>query len=598
MRSSSETPQESRPPSTPRLLRWYASHFRGDVPRIAVGVGLAVLQSFALVPIPLVLRHIVDVDIPAKDYQGLLFSGAAASLLYLTHALMSFSSYSLTLKATKRVTEMLRARMCMQLQQLSLQFHDREKASELHSRVVLDTERIDVMGNAMISHGLTSLIMFTFAAVLLAHVNLTLFGITCLVLPLYYLTHRLTRSRMKEVHHNFREGMEGMSSLVNDLLQSIRLVKTFAREDHEQDRAVRQFQTVTRRALAMTIFSAFYGNFMGWLSNMTTLMLYVVGGWLIIRSSMTLGDLIAFVGMVGFLINPMNTFMSMLSHVYSGLASLKPVHRLLTINDPLEVSEGKHLVPELRGSIEFDHVSFFYETPEKLALRNITLSITPGETIALVGESGAGKSTFASLLLGFYHPTSGAVRVDGRDLRDVNLRSLRERIGVVSQDNVLLNTSIRDNLKYGSPGADEERITIALRDAHAFEFVIEIPGGLDAIVGDRGVKLSGGQRQRIAIARALLKNPRILILDEATSALDSESEARIQAALERLQANRTCIIIAHRLSTVMAADRILVFREGEIVESGSHGELIEHGGEYARLCERQFRPRGTKHETA
>ncbi len=193
------------------------------------------------------------------------------------------------------------------------------------------------------------------------------------------------------------------------------------------------------------------------------------------------------------------------------------------------------------------------------------------------------------MVLGFYLPTSGAIRIDGRDLRDVNLRRLREMIGVVSQDNVLLNTSIRENLRYGRLDATEAEMIAAIRDAHAHDFIMETPGGLDAVVGDRGVRLSGGQRQRIAIARALLKNPQILILDEATSALDSESEARIQEALERLQVNRTCFVIAHRLSTVMSADRILVFREGRIVESGTHGELIEHGGEYARLCERQFK---------
>ncbi|HMX62827.1 MAG TPA: ATP-binding cassette domain-containing protein, partial [Candidatus Sumerlaeota bacterium] len=228
--------------------------------------------------------------------------------------------------------------------------------------------------------------------------------------------------------------------------------------------------------------------------------------------------------------------------------------------------------------------------PQHMALRDVDINVRPGQTIALVGESGAGKSTFASLLLGFYEPTQGAIRIDGRDLRDLNLRKLREQIGVVTQDNVMLNTSIRDNLLYGKLNATDEELERATRDAFAHDFIQAIPGGMDAIVGDRGVRLSGGQRQRLAIARALLKNPQVLILDEATSALDSESEAQIQKAMERLQADRTCIIIAHRLSTVMSADRILVFRDGAIVESGTHGELLEFGGEYARLCDRQFSP--------
>jgi len=574
--------------SPSRLLRWYISFFQKDRLRIATGVLLTLLQSVALVPVPLILRRIIDTYIPGRNTHAILAACAIAAGLYLLHAMLAFSGRSLTLLCTKRVTENLRALLCMQLQQMSLRFYDRERASELHARVVIDTERIDVMGNAIVVHGVSSAIMFFIASGVLSWVNFQLFLMTIALLPLFYTAHRILKPRMREVNRLFRDGMEGMSSKVNDLLQSIRLVKSFAREAHEQKRAERQFRTVTRSALAMTILDSFYNNLMGFLTNSTTIAIYATGGLLITRGRMTVGDLIAFTGIIGFLISPINILMGMVTMVYAGLASLKPVHRLLTLDDPLEKYKGKRIVTQLNGAVAFEHVSFVYDTTGKKALCDINVSVRTGETIALVGESGAGKTTFSNLIMGFYFPTEGRVLIDDMDIRELNLRTLRECIGVVSQENVLLNTSIIDNLRYGRMDATKEEVIAAARAANALEFIEETPEGFDAVVGDRGVRLSGGQRQRLAIARALLKNPQILILDEATSSLDSESEAKIQEALERLKANRTCFIIAHRLSTVISADRILVFKGGSIVESGKHAELLGKGGEYTRLCQRQF----------
>lgn len=582
-------------PKAGHLLRWYLTFYRTNRLRISLGVLFTLLQSLALVPVPLIIRKIIDADLPGKDVSGLLLSGAGAFGLYLLHAGLAIGGRTFTLLATKDVTEFLRARLCMQLQQMSLRFYDREKASELHARVVIDTERIDVMGNAIIGSGLASVVMFFVACGLLIALNWKLFLLTLCVLPVFYLMHRWMKPRLRESHRNFREGMEGMSSLVNDLLQSIRLVKSFAREDHEQGKAEEQFRTVTRNALAMTILETVYWHLLGFLTNMAVVGIYVVGGMFMIHGAMTVGEIIAFTGMIGFMIHPINALMGLISQVYAGLASLKPVHALLTHNDPLEINEGKKSVDRLSGSVKFDNVTFLYETTGKHALRNVSLEVRPGETIALVGESGAGKSTLANLILGFYFPDTGRVEIDGVEIRDINLRTLRERIGVVSQENVLLNTSIRENLLYGRMDAKEEEIVQSARDANALEFIEKIPDKFDAVVGDRGVRLSGGQRQRLAIARALLKNPQILILDEATSALDSESEAKIQEALDRLIANRTCFIIAHRLSTVMNADRIFVFKDGSLVEQGRHAELLSLEGEYARLCKRQFRQPTLKH---
>lgn len=587
--SKNSSGEDSKELTTYFLLRWYLLRFRGDYHRILLGVLLTILQSCALLPIPIILKHIIDSNLPRKDLHGLLISGAAAIGFYLLNSIFGFGGRSLTLLSTKKVTESLRARLCMQLQQMSLSFYDRERASELHARIVIDTERIDVMGNAIVVHGLSSVIMFVLALGILSYLNFKLFIISLSLLPIYYLTQRLIRPKIRESNKSFRNMMEGMSSDINDLLQSIRLVKQFAREKHEQARAENRFRQVTRSALYMTILDSFYNNLMAWLTNSATILIYVVGGILLIKGNMTLGEIIAFVGMLGFLISPVNILMSMVTTVYSGIASLGPVYALLNLEDALEKDKDKKSVQSLKGSVVFEDVSFVYDSTGKQAIGNVNLNVKPGETIALVGESGAGKTTFVNLILGFYFPTSGRILIDGEDITTINLKNLREKIGVVSQDNVLLNTSIRENLLYGRLQATEAEILDAAEKANALEFIENIPHRFDAIVGDRGVRLSGGQRQRLAIARALLKNPQILILDEATSALDSESESKIQGALEKLKINRTCFVIAHRLSTVVNANRILVLKDGRLIESGSHKELLAQKGEYARLCAKQFK---------
>ncbi len=580
-----------------RLMRWYIGLYRHDKGRIGGAIFLALLQSAALVPVPLLFRYLIDEILPSENVKELAFVGVGGLALYGAHAAFAHASRRLGLVATKRVTESLRARLCMQLQQMSLRFHDEEKASELHSRVVLDTERIDVMGNAAMVQLMSATMMFLLSCVLLAYINVQLFLLTIIMAPVIFLTHKRLKPRMREVHRNFRDEMETMNSQINDLLQAIRLVKTFAREDHEQRRAETRFQTVTQRALDMTIFTSFYMNLMNFLTHLTILLVYVLGGYIIIRGSMSVGDLVAFAGMITFMITPIGMIIGMTQMIYTGLASLGPVYTLLHFHDPIEEVEGKKSPDRLEGSIEFDNVSLVYDTSGAHALRDVTVSIRPGETVALVGESGAGKSTFASLVLGFYLPAKGTIHLDGVDITELNLQHLREKIGVVSQDNVLLNTSIRENLSYGRLEATQEELEDAARQANALEFIQQIPEGFDAVVGDRGTRLSGGQRQRLAIARALLKDPQILILDEATSSLDTESEAKIQEALDHLIQERTCLIIAHRLSTVISADRILVLKDGRLMESGTHGELVEKGGEYAKLCQRQFRGAGGSGES-
>jgi len=268
--------------------------------------------------------------------------------------------------------------------------------------------------------------------------------------------------------------------------------------------------------------------------------------------------------------------------VSKGLESVRSMGEVLTEPD-IEANAGKRGLADVRGTVEFDHVQFAYDdAPDIPVVQDVTFRVDPGETVALVGPSGSGKSTMLNMVIGFLHPQQGAIRIDGQDLLDLDLRTYRRFLAVVPQESILFEGSVRDNVTYGNPGLDDDAVLAALRDANALEFVAEM-GGLDAVIGERGARLSGGQRQRLAIARALIRDPRVLVLDEATSALDAESERLVQEALARLMHARTTFVVAHRLSTIRGADRIVVMRAGRLVETGSHEELMAAGGEYAQM---------------
>jgi len=302
----------------------------------------------------------------------------------------------------------------------------------------------------------------------------------------------------------------------------------------------------------------------------------------------TIGELIAFLGYVGLAVNPLNRIGRDYSQYQQALASAERIFELLDIEPEIKESPGAVEMPRIEGYIKFEGVSFSYNEKE-LVLENINLDLKPGEKVALVGPSGVGKTTLVSLIPRFYDPVFGKISIDKQDIRKVRLSTLREQIGIVPQETILFSGSIRDNIAYGKVEASDEEIVGAAKRANAHNFISALPNGYETQVGERGVKLSGGERQRIAIARAILRNPRILILDEATSAVDAEAEVLIQEALEKLMRNKTTIIIAHRLSTILGADKIVVLKGGKVGEVGSHEELLSKGGTYAKLYKTQFR---------
>lgn len=324
------------------------------------------------------------------------------------------------------------------------------------------------------------------------------------------------------------------------------------------------------------------------MNNLGHIIILAYGSWEVIQSKMSIGELTAFLAYLNQINQPTKRFSKIINVLQKGATALERVFETLDTKPEVAEKEDAIILPEIKGHIQFENVDFAYNNSGKNVINDLNLEIQPGMTVALVGASGAGKTTIANLAARFYDPIQGKILFDAHDVRDVTLKSLRGQMGIVSQETLLLNASIKENIGYGKPGVTDVEIEVAAKIAHAHEFIMELPDGYDTIIGDRGMKLSGGQRQRLAIARALIKNPSFLILDEATSSLDTESEYLIQQALQKLLQNRTCLVIAHRLSTIQNADMIVVLEQGKIIETGTHSELIAISGRYAYLHSMQF----------
>jgi subfamily B ATP-binding cassette protein MsbA len=500
---------------------------------------------------------------------------------------MYYRSYWAQL-AGHRVMLDLRSDLFQHIQRLSHSFFQTRQSGGIVSRLTSDIALAqNFVGAAMTNIWMDTVACVFYLALLLAmDVRLTLAAL--LVFPLYIACMRIYGAESKRTSREVQEAMEEFSGDLQERIAGYAVVKSFAAERRESrgffTRARGLFDLVMANVRSTNLSS----SIVQWLTEMATLVLIWYGGWRIFSGQSSLGVVVAFIHLLRQLYFPVNRISEMNTVLQNSLAAIDRIFEVFdTEPDVRECPDAKPL-PRIQGEIRFEHVGFGY-TSGRATLEGIDLTIHPGEIVALVGPSGAGKTTLVQLIPRFYDPTAGRVRIDGVDLRQVTLRSLRSQIGTVAQDTLLFSGSVRENILYGRPDASEAELLAVSGAAHAEEFIRELPEGYDTLLGERGAKLSGGQRQRIAIARAFLGNPRILILDEATSALDSESEFLIQDALKRLMRGRTNVVIAHRLSTVLHADRIVVLERGRIVQIGPHERLLAEGGLYRRLYETQFR---------
>lgn len=491
----------------------------------------------------------------------------------------------------ERVMADLRLQTYEHVQRMSLRFFNDRRTGEIMSRITNDVTTIQNTTTVNVATLLQGAITFagSLAFMLFLSVRLTL--LTMVVVPALLLAGIVFGRRIRRISTEVQDRMADASSVLEETVSGVRVVQSFAREAYERGRfrnAIEAaFNTSMRRAKVRAIFLPIV-SFLGFGSLMIVLW---YGSQLVVSGQISPGDLVSFLIYSGTIAASLGTFTGLYSQLQEALGATQRVFGILDTEPDIKDKPDAIPLPPIKGAVDFERVFFSYEESESkpgTVLHNINLQIAPGEIVALVGPSGAGKTTLVNLVPRFYDVTQGAVKIDGYDVRDVQLHTLRGQIGIVPQETLLFGGTIGDNIRYGNLEASEDELIAASKAANAHQFITQLPEGYDTLVGERGVKLSGGQRQRVSIARALLKNPRILILDEATSALDTESEALVQEALDRLMENRTTFVIAHRLSTVQIADRIAVMDRGRIVELGSHQELMALGGLYSRLYTLQF----------
>ena len=569
-----------------KALSTYCGFYAAYKWRLAFVVFMFLIKSSPIYILPIITADFINLlssDPPGDVGQilRLLIVGTCVIVQNIpTHIIYArvFSSVS------RQVECNLRAALCTRLQHLSMHFHTSNKMGVLQTKVLRDVENVEML-TRMLVDSLPGIIASMAVAVTVTAIRAPLFIMFYLVLvPVAVILYRLVRSRMAQRNRDFRVSMEEMSGRVNEMLRLIPVTRAHHLEDTELSSVGQRLDRIRVTGFKLDSLNAVFNSVNWSLINVFNLITLALAAILYLKGYLDfgLGDVTLLAGYFSVISGSVMQLLNFMPAMTKGLESVKSIGEVLECPD-VEQNEGKEVVEEVKGGFDFQDVTFSYEPGAAPALRDFTLQVHPGETIALVGSSGAGKSTVAQLVIGFIRPSSGRILLDGRDMSQLDLRTYRRFISVVNQETILFDGTIRDNIAYGVPNASSDDIFRAIKFANLEELVNSLPDGINTPIRENGARLSGGQRQRIAIARALLRNPRVLILDEATSALDVDSESEIKEALDQLMKGRTSFVIAHRLSTIQNADRIVVMGDGRILEIGTHDELLARNGRYAEM---------------
>jgi ABC-type multidrug transport system fused ATPase/permease subunit len=555
--------------------------------RFLVGSSTVFALALLQVLMPQITRYIIDVVIPQARVNLVLWMGGAILGIAIAIGLLNFIRNYTLAQVGQQIIYQLRHELYQHLQSLSLSYFENQRTGTLMTRLTKDVESVEKLITTDVAEIIAE--TFTFFAIV-AYLFYADWQLTLMLLgtlPIMIGLSQFFGTQMRDGYREIQAQSAAISNHLQETLTNVKLVKACANEQYEIDRFDQHNSAYRDANLSVSQLWAGFMPVIDVMNSLGSIIVLSYGTWQVVNHQLTIGELTAFLAYLGQINQPAKRYSRVLNVLQKGATALERIFELLDTAPQITQPAHPIALPNFSGKVEFQQVSFAYQS-DRPVLHQIDLTLEAGMTVALVGSSGAGKTTIANLAARFYDPIAGQILIDGIDLRQLDLIPFRQQLGIVSQETLLLHSTVRENIAYGNPQATIADIETAAKSAYAHEFIQQLPQGYDTIIGERGVKLSGGQRQRLAIARALMAAPKFLILDEATAALDTESEHLIQQALQILLRDRTCLVIAHRLSTIRNADRIIVLETGQIREIGTHPELLQKGDRYAKLHRLQF----------